>query len=107
MNLKDYASYDGLGLAKLIKDKQVTVNELIEDAFEQIETINPDLNAVVRTRKEKAFKEAETGKLPDGPFAGVPILLKDISQSIQGEPLTAGSNPVSYTHLTLPTMAVV
>ena len=91
MNLKEYAKYDGLGLAKLIKDKQISSKELIEDAFKQINKLNPDFNAVVRTRIEKALIEADQSVATQGSFAGVPILLKDISQSIQGEPLTAGS----------------
>ncbi len=91
MNLMNYAQYDGLGLAKLVKEKQVSSQELIEDAFEKINERNPDINAVVRTRIEKARKEAEKSEFSQSPFAGVPILLKDLSQSIKGEPITAGS----------------
>lgn len=91
MNLKNYVNYDGLGLAKLIKEKQLSSKEIIEDAFVQINELNPKLNAVVRTRMEKALIEAETSESIQGPFAGVPILLKDLSQSIKGEPITAGT----------------
>ncbi|QFK71200.1 amidase [Pradoshia sp. D12] len=91
MNLKCYTQYDGLGLAKLVKEKQVSAIELIEDAFEQINELNPKTNAVVRTRFEKAMMETGKSESIYGPFAGVPILLKDLSQSIKGEPITAGS----------------
>lgn len=90
MNLANYHTYDGLGLAKLIKDRQVSPNELIEDAFEQLKKVNPIINAVIRTRKEQALKELKQVNLKS-PFAGVPIVLKDLSQSIQGERVTGGS----------------
>jgi len=91
MNLKCYTQYDGLGLAKLVKEKQVSAIELLEDAFEQINELNPKTNAVVRTRFEKAMMETRKSESIYGPFAGVPILLKDLSQSIKGEPITAGT----------------
>ena len=91
MNVEDYVQYDGLGLAKLIKEKQISPTELIEDAFEQINELNPKVNAVVRTRIEKAIMEVDKSGSIHGPFAGVPILLKDLSQSIKGEPITAGT----------------
>lgn len=86
-----YSTYDGLGLANLIKTKQVSPQELIDAAFKRLEEVNPTLNSVIRTRKEKVMKEAETVSIEDQPFAGVPIVLKDISQAIEGEPLTAGA----------------
>jgi len=86
-----YSTYDGLGLANLIKTKQVSPQELINAAFKRLEEVNPTLNSVIRTRKEKALKEAEHISIEDQPFAGVPIVLKDISQAIEGEPLTAGA----------------
>ncbi|WP_249310613.1 amidase [Bacillus sp. FJAT-49736] len=86
-----YSKYDGLGLANLIKTKQVSPQELIDAAFKRLEEVNPTLNGVIRTRREKVLKEAENVSIDDQPFAGVPIVLKDISQAIEGEPLTAGA----------------
>ncbi|WP_191556708.1 amidase [Metabacillus idriensis] len=91
MDLYTYAKYDGTGLAELVKKKEVTPKELADAAFKQIELVNPLLNGVVRTRQEKVLKELTQLDLQKQPFAGVPILLKDISQAIEGEPLTAGS----------------
>lgn len=86
----DYKSYDGLGLAELIKKKEVQPKEVLEEAIQTIEKHNPKLNAVINKFYEKAAKEAETMQLT-GTFAGVPMLLKDISQEIKGEKITAGS----------------
>ncbi|WP_455675289.1 amidase family protein, partial [Pradoshia sp.] len=91
MNVTDYSRYDGLGLAELVKTRQVSAKELLEDACERTNHVNPELNAVVRTRFERALEEARERKDADKPFAGVPILLKDLSQAIAGEKITAGT----------------
>ncbi|WP_053217866.1 amidase [Virgibacillus senegalensis] len=89
--METYTQYDAVGLAELIKQKQVKPKELLEAAYQRLEAVNPELNAVIRSRKEKAFQEAEQVDINAQPFAGVPMALKDISQAITGEPLTAGS----------------
>lgn len=88
-----YSTYDALGLASLVKAREVSPRELIEAAFARLDEVNPVLNAVVRTRREAALKEADEMPVHDSsrPFAGVPFLLKDISQAIAGEPLTSGA----------------
>lgn len=77
MNLQEYAKYDGLGLAELVKSKQVTPKELVDLAFEGIDKVNPELNGVWQTLKEQSYKEIENG-LPEGDFQGVPFLIKEI-----------------------------
>ncbi|CRK81945.1 amidase family protein [Neobacillus massiliamazoniensis] len=86
----DYKSYDGLGLAELVKKKEIQPKELLAEAISIIEEHNPKLNAVINKFYEKAEREAETLDL-NGTFASVPMLLKDISQEIQGEKITSGS----------------
>lgn len=85
----NYKDYDGLGLAELVKKKEVQPLELVEEAIRLSDLLNPKLNAVINKMYEQARKTA--GKQLTGPFAGVPVLLKDISQEIEGEPITAGS----------------
>jgi len=76
MGFAEYSNYDGLGLADLVKKKEIKPIELVEAAIERIERQNPQLNAVIF----KAFDEARTmaKTVPSSPFAGVPMLLKDI-----------------------------
>jgi amidase len=81
---------DGLGLADLVKSKQVTARELVELAIHEIERLNPSLNAVVHKMYEQAIRQAES-LTPEGDFAGVPMLLKDMYQEVEGEPMTYGS----------------
>ncbi|GAA0321810.1 amidase family protein [Bacillus carboniphilus] len=88
--MKEYTQYDGLGLADLVKKKEVHPRELVQAAINQIENKNPQLNAVINKMYEKAETTAEHST-SEGAFAGVPILLKDITQEIEGEPITLGS----------------
>jgi len=87
---KDFDRYDGLGLAELVRKKQVSPSELCEEAIRRIEQLNPKLNAVVTPMYDIARKAVQAG-LPEGPFAGVPFLLKDIIDEYAGVPLTMGS----------------
>ena len=88
--MDDYADYDGLGLAELVAKKQVTPAELVEAAIDRIERHNPTLNAVVFKGYDDARKAA-AGPLPDGPFKGVPFLIKDLAMPVAGWPRTSGS----------------
>lgn len=83
---------DGLYYAKQVRDKKISARELIEKSFGTIEKVNPLLNAVIHTRKEKALTEGETRDFSNQIYGGVPILLKGIGQSLAGEPNTAGSH---------------
>jgi amidase len=73
------ADTDGVGLAELIRRKQITPLELVEDTIRRIERVNPKLNAVL-TRHFDVEQARARAKRPlgDGPLAGVPILLKNL-----------------------------
>lgn len=86
----DYGKYDGLGLAELVRKKEVKPSELVEEAISRIERLNPQLNAVIYKMYEMA-RQAASGDLPDGPFKGVPFLMKDLLMAYAGVPLTNGS----------------
>jgi amidase len=86
--LPDYESYDGLGLADLVRRRELRASEVVEAAIARIEARNRPVNAVIHTMFEKARLAAD-GPLPDGPFAGVPFLLKDLMAACAGEPLTS------------------
>src|SRR5207249_2989543 len=64
--------------------------ELVEAAIARIERWNPQLNAVVTPIYDQA-RAAAQGTLPDGPFAGVPFLLKDLGARYGGVRMTCGS----------------
>ncbi|MBW1783388.1 MAG: amidase [Deltaproteobacteria bacterium] len=87
---KEYDQYDGLGLAELIRKKEISAQEVCETAIARIEALNPRLNAVVTPMYDHA-REAIRQGLPEGPFTGVPFLLKDLMAAYAGVPLTNGS----------------
>ncbi len=86
----DYTRYDGLGLAELVRKRQVQPLELVDAAIRRIEALNPKLNAVICPTYEAA-REAARGPLPEGPFQGVPFLLKDLGPACAGVPMRKGS----------------
>ncbi len=90
MAFSDYAKYDGLGLAELVRKKKVSPLELVEEAITRIETHNSKLNAVVLPLFDRARERAK-GKLPDGPFKGVPFLMKDLMGMLEGIPTSQGN----------------
>lgn len=87
---KEYEDYDALGLAGLVKKGDTTPMELLEAAIERVEDRNPNLNAVVMPMYDEARRLIQAG-LPQGPFAGVPFLLKDLGQFYKGFATTYGS----------------
>jgi amidase len=80
---------DATAQADLVRRGEVSPGELAEAAIARIEAVNPKLDAVIRTRFDAARLEA-AGGLPDGPFRGVPILLKDLGCLVAGEPTAFG-----------------
>jgi Asp-tRNA(Asn)/Glu-tRNA(Gln) amidotransferase A subunit family amidase len=86
----EYEAYDGLGLAGLVRQRQVTPDELLEAAIERVEARNGSVNAVVRRLDDRARQSIAVG-LPDGPFRGVPFLLKDLGGWLAGDRVTRGS----------------
>ena len=86
----EYGQYDGLGLAELVRRKEISPRELLEEAIARTEAVNPRLNAVIHTMYDHA-RELTDGDLPDGPFSGVPFLLKDMLAFYAGHPLRFGS----------------
>ncbi|MGV8996046.1 MAG: amidase [Parvibaculaceae bacterium] len=89
MTISDYSSYDGLGLAALVKAGDVTPAELAEEAIARIEKHNPALNAVVTKLYDLGRAMALAPN--DGPFHGVPFLLKDAFGDLAGTATRDGS----------------
>jgi len=86
----DYAWLDATAQAELIRRGDVTPGELVDGAIARVEALNPALNAVIFDRSEKARAEAADPALPDGPFRGVPFLLKDCVAHSAGDPYHCG-----------------
>ncbi len=83
---------DATAQAELVRKKAVSPLELVETAIAAIEKINPHINAVITPLFDKARARARDARLPDGPFRGVPLLLKDLILTSEGDPLYNGAH---------------
>ncbi|HEX2191070.1 MAG TPA: amidase family protein [Longimicrobiaceae bacterium] len=86
----EYDRYDGLGLAELVRAGRVTAAELAEEAIRRAEAADPELHFLVTPMFDRGRQTAR-GELPEGPFRGVPFLLKDLLQEHAGVRTTGGS----------------
>lgn len=90
MNQEDYQSFDAVGLADLVKRREVSAGELLDAALARLAAVNPKINAVTRLVEDQARAAIAAG-LPDGPLSGVPFPIKDVSVLMKGVPTTGGS----------------
>jgi len=89
--MKDlYLKHDATGLAALVAQGEVTPTELLDVALDLVAALNPRLNAVVHLRQEVARGAIDSG-LPEGPFRGVPFLIKDLGAEAVDFPTNNGS----------------
>ena len=90
MKKSEYSSYDGLGIAKLIREKEVNVREVLDTAVSIIETYDEDISAITTKAYDHAIRAIEKSQ-PENIFHGVPFLLKDLNVSCEGLPTTLSS----------------
>jgi len=80
---------DATEQARMVRDGEVSPSELVDEAIERLERLNPQLNAVIHPLLDEA-RELAAGEIPDGPFKGVPFLVKDLSCYMAGVPVHEG-----------------
>lgn len=80
MTPAEYMAYDGLGIAALIRHREISAEEVLECALDMVELLNPDINTIIET-----FPEPLAGTdNADAPFFGVPFLIKDLGLRAEG-----------------------
>lgn len=89
--MDDLSLLDATAQSDLVRTGEVSPVELVDAAIERIEALNPQINAVIHTDYERARQAAQSRELPDGPFKGVPFLIKDIGANQAGLPYWAGN----------------
>jgi amidase len=94
----DYARHDAVGLAALVAAREVTPGELLEAARARAAEVDPQINAIVR--------DVEPNAPAEGPFHGVPFLLKDLVQSIAGVPTSNGCRALAEVPMPVTTIGV-
>ncbi|VAW00415.1 Aspartyl-tRNA(Asn) amidotransferase subunit A @ Glutamyl-tRNA(Gln) amidotransferase subunit A [hydrothermal vent metagenome] len=85
-----FEALDALAIADLVRRGEVSAQEVLETTLSTIAARNPGLNAIVTPLYDEARKAVDAG-LPDGPFSGVPFVIKDLVVSLAGVPSTAAS----------------
>jgi amidase len=86
---EDLARLDATAQADLVRRGEASPLELVDAAIERIEAANGELNAVIHKLYDEG-REAAAGDVPDGPFRGVPFLLKDLGATFAGQPYHMG-----------------
>ncbi|MFK7896970.1 MAG: amidase [Myxococcota bacterium] len=87
----DFLGIDAIDLAGLVRSGAVSPSELLEWSIARCEALNPSLNALVIEHFARARDRVASGALPDGPFRGVPFLLKDLGVKLEGTITSEGS----------------
>lgn len=87
----DYEDYDAIGLAELVRAGEVKPAELLDAALSRADAHEPTLHALVH-RFDDLARQAIADGLPDGPFTGVPFILKNTGFEMEGTVLSTGSN---------------
>ena len=82
---------DATTQAEMVRNREVSPLELVDSAIERVERLNPALNAVITPMYDEA-REAASRPMPDGPFSGVPFLVKDFLAEYAGVRFTESSN---------------
>jgi amidase len=89
MTEHDLAFLDATAQADLVRSGEATPLELVDAAIERIEKVNPEINAVIHERFDRARDDARNAA--DGPFTGVPVVIKDLDAAVAGEPCHWGN----------------
>jgi len=90
MKLAEYSAYDALGLAQLVARKEVSAKELAQTAAAAREKVDGVLNAVVELYGDR-IEGLDERTLGNGPFRGVPLLIKDVFGHEKGRTIEFGS----------------
>ncbi len=101
MQASEFADLDATAQATLVRNREVSSHELVTASIERIEALNPVLNAVIHSRFPRALNES-VGLLADGPFRGVPFVVKDLLCMTAGDPYHAGNRLLKHMAYTAP-----
>jgi 6-aminohexanoate-cyclic-dimer hydrolase len=96
MNFQDYIRYDAVGLAELIRKKEVCADEVLQAALSRLDEVNPKLNLLAHDLRERAAAWQGSSENADTPLAGVPFLLKDLLADWEGAPTWSGSRMMQH-----------
>src|SRR5579883_2078871 len=91
MSWSEWAQHDGTALAARVRAGELTARELAEQARAAIAKVDPALSGVVEVFADAVADPAGNGTNLDGPFAGLPFLMKDLGPTMKGRLQEMGS----------------
>ena len=104
----ELSNLDATAQAALVASGEISALELVDAAIDRIERLNPALNCVIFPRYERARAEAASVRgSASAPFAGAPFLMKDLIQTVAGEPFSWGWKPFKDAAMTARTTSYV
>ncbi len=102
MSDQDPSRMDATAQGELVQSGEASPVELVDAAIERAERVNPEVNAIIHELYDEAREQAAAGELPDGPFRGVPFLLKDLGAGLAGQPYHMGMQALKDADFRLP-----
>jgi len=96
-SLLDATALDATAQAALVRSGDASAAELVDAAIDRVEKLNGEINAVIHPLYERARAAMQHG-LPEGPFTGVPIVVKDLDGTLAGAPYHAGNKALKAAH---------
>ena len=91
MSWDEWGQHDAVALAGRVRQGEVSAAELAAQAAAAVAKVNPTLSAVVEVFDDAVADPFKAGAHPDGFFAGVPFLVKDLGPTLQGRLQEMGS----------------
>ena len=91
MSWDEWAAHDAVGLSALVRKGEVTPAELAQQVAAGIAHVDPALSGVVEVFDDVVSDPLRDGLDPNGPFAGVPFLMKDLGPTLKGRLQEFGS----------------
>src|SRR3954465_15305753 len=91
MSWNEWAQRDGVGLAARVRKGELTAKELARQAAAGVAKVNPPLSGVLEVFEDAVADPAKDGANLDGPFAGLPFLMKDLGPTMKGRLQEMGS----------------
>src|SRR5262249_1501646 len=91
MSWDEWAQHDGVALAARVRKGELKASELARQAAAGIAKVNPALSGVVELFDDAIASPDKNGTNPNGPFAGLPFLMKDLGPTMQGRLQEMGS----------------
>lgn len=91
MSWDEWAQHDGMALAARVKKGEVTAAELARQAAAGIAKVDPKLTGIVEVFADAIKDPVTDGTNLDGPFAGLPFLMKDLGPTMKGRLQEMGS----------------